>query len=135
MVILAKPSLDVGLVTNDPVGQTRFYGDTLGLPNAGSVDIPGVGTITRFAVGDSVLRLLVPIQAAAPESRAGSFAATQGIRYLALRITGLAGMVNRIAEAGYRIAMPLRELRPGVAVALVEDSDGNTVELMEEALS
>jgi predicted enzyme related to lactoylglutathione lyase len=129
---LTQSCLDVGIVTNDLEGQIRFYGETLGLSARGSVDIPGMGTITRFSVGESMLRLLVPLQPAAATASEGGFAATQGIRYIALKIAGLAEVVGRIEAAGFRITVPIRELRPGVRVALVEDGDGNTVELMEE---
>lgn len=131
MVNLTHPALDVGIVTHDLAGQTRFYADVLGLPVTGSVDIPNVGAITRLAVGESTLRLMVPVNPAQPAPQAGGFAGTQGIRYLVLKVSGLAETVDRIAEAGFAIAVPLHELRPGVRVALVEDSDGNTVELME----
>lgn len=129
---IANPSLDVGLVTNDIEGQTRFYGETLGLEILGRVEIPGVGTITRFNVGNSVLRVLVPVEPATPTKRDGGFAGTVGIRYVALKVTDLAELVRRVADAGHVISVPVRNLRPGVDVALVEDADGNVVELMEE---
>ena len=55
-----------------------------------------------------------------------------GIRYVALKVTDLADLVRRVANAGHVITVPVRNLRPGVDVALVEDADGNVVELMEE---
>ncbi|WP_397584818.1 VOC family protein [Sphingorhabdus sp.] len=130
--IVASPSLDVGLVTNDIEGQTRFYSGTLGLEIVGRVEIPGVGTITRFKAGNSVLRVLVPLKPAAAASRDDGFAGTVGIRYVALKVTDLADLVRRVANAGHVITVPVRNLRPGVDVALVEDADGNVVELMEE---
>ncbi|ABQ68209.1 VOC family protein [Rhizorhabdus wittichii] len=130
---LAKPSLDAGLVSNDLDGLIRFYNGVLGLPLAGSVDIPNVGQVTRFQVGDSVLRVLVPLDPAQPPPAGPRFSSTAGIRYLALRIGNLAETVEQVAQAGFTIAVPLHTLRPGVRVALVEDADGNTIELMEES--
>jgi catechol 2,3-dioxygenase-like lactoylglutathione lyase family enzyme len=32
--------------------------------------------------------------------------------------------------AGYKIAVPTTELRPGITIAIIEDPDGNWVELL-----
>ncbi len=40
---------------------------------------------------------------------------------------------DAVATAGFKVAVPPRDLRPGVRVAQVEDADGNAVELMEES--
>ena len=132
---LAAPQLDIGLVSADIAGPTRFYHDVLGFPLAGSVDIPGVGQVTRFQVGNSILRVLVPIAAPARPPAGRGFSGTIGIRYLALKIANLTETVDRVAAAGFAVAVPIRTLRPGVQVALVEDADGNTVELMEDNAS
>ncbi|OCC25735.1 bleomycin resistance protein [Croceicoccus estronivorus] len=131
----ADLGLEVGLVSNDIEGQTRFYSETLGLPVEGNVEIPQVGRITRFRAGGSVLRVLVPLTPAAGASREGGFAGTEGIRYIALKVSNLAELVQRVTDAGFNVVIPIRTLRPGVDVALVEDSDGNTIELMEEHAS
>lgn len=132
---LAAPQLDIGLVSADIAGPTRFYHEVLGFPLAGSIDIPSVGQVTRFQVGNSILRILVPIAAPARSLAEGGFSGTIGIRYLALKIANLAETVDRVAAAGFAVAVPIRTLRPGVQVALVEDADGNTVELMEDNAS
>jgi len=135
MVMRADLGLEVGLVSNDIEGQIRFYRDTLGLPVEGSIEIPDVGRITRFRAGGSVLRVLVPLAPAARASREGGFAGTEGIRYIALKVSNLPELIQRVMDAGFKIVIPIRTLRPGVDVALVEDSDGNTIELMEEHAS
>jgi glyoxylase I family protein len=135
VAILTNPHLDIGLVSADIAGPTRFYHEVLGFPLAGSIDIPGVGQVARFQVGNSILRVLVPVAAPARSEAKGGFSGTVGIRYLALKIGNLAETVDRVAAAGFVIAVPIRTLRPGVLVALVEDADGNTVELMEDAAS
>jgi glyoxylase I family protein len=129
---LTNPQLDIGLVSADIAGPTRFYHDVLGFPLAGSVGIPNVGQVTRFQVGNSILRVLVPIAAPVRSRGEGGFSGTVGIGYLALKIGNLAEIVDRVAAAGFAVTVPIRTLRPGVQVALVEDADGNTVELMEE---
>ena len=131
--ILANQHLDAGLVSTDIEGPKQFYGDVMGFPSAGSVDIPNVGKVTRFQVGNSVLRVLVPLKKPAKAQREDGFSSTVGIRYIALKVSNLSEIVVRIKEAGFAVPVPIRVLRPGVQVALVEDADGNTVELMEES--
>ncbi|MFA5964588.1 MAG: VOC family protein [Sphingomonas sp.] len=133
MIELASPQFDAGLVSNRAEAMIAFYTEVLGFPLGGSVEIPHVGTVTRVQVGNSVLRILAPLSPAAPQAEAPSFTATSGIRYVALKVRGLAGAVEKVAAAGCRISVPIRTLRPGVEVALVEDPDGNTIELMEES--
>lgn len=132
---LATPALDVGLITANLATQSRFYGDMLGLKPAGSVEIPNVGTITRFMAGHSTLRLMVPVADPATPSHAGGFTGTIGIGYIALRVTNLAEVIAQITAADFKIVVPIRVLRPGVEVALVEDADGNTIELMQDDAS
>ena len=129
---LANAHVDVGLVSADVGGAIRFYQDVLGFPVAGSVQIPNVGLVTRFRVGDATLRVLVPDEVPAPPLVESGLTKRVGIRYLALKISNLVETVDRVAEAGFRVVVPVQTLRPGVQVALIEDADGNTVELMEE---
>ncbi len=37
------------------------------------------------------------------------------------------------ADAGYKIAVPEREIRPGVSIAVIEDLDRNWVELLSQS--
>ena len=57
---LAKPQLDVGLVTNDEAAALKFFRDLLGFEDAGEVVLPGVGLIRRLSCGNSVFRIVVP---------------------------------------------------------------------------
>lgn len=129
---LAQQHVEIGLVSNGIDTPIRFYRDLMGFQLAGSIDIPGMGRVTRFQAGDSVIRVLVPAEPAAEPASQGGFQGIVGIRYLALRIANLSELVDRIAAAGFAVPVPVRSLRPGVRVALVEDGDGNTIELMEE---
>lgn len=130
---LQKASLDAGIVTRDIEAASRFYGEVLGLPLAGELAIPGVGTIRRYAVGDSTLRLYRPEQLPAQAEGRADFAALTGIRYLTLYLANIEEVLAAVDAAGFRITVPLRELRPGVRVAQVLDADGNAVELMHQA--
>lgn len=54
---LAKPTIDIGIVTTDRKASAAFYGDVLGLPRLGELRMDGF-TISRFQVGDCVLKIL-----------------------------------------------------------------------------
>lgn len=128
---LQKAVLDAGIVTTDLESAARFYGEVLGLPLAGEITIPGSGLIRRYAVGESTLRVFVPEVAPARKGSRDGFASQTGIRYLTLAIANLEETVAAVAAAGFKVAVPVRLLRPGVRVAQVEDADGNAVELMQ----
>lgn len=129
---LACEQIDVGIVSAAIDGPMRFYNELLGFPLADSVQIPNVGQVTRIQIGNSILRVLVPDKTPAPAARGDVFSDRIGIGYIALKISNLSETVHRVAGAGYTVSVPIRTLRPGVRVALVEDADGNTVELMEQ---
>lgn len=131
-VQLVKRWLDAGIVTKDPDTAHRFYAEVLGLPLQEEREIPGHGTVRRYAVGDSVLRVFVPSTEPATEGSRDGFASQTGIRYLTLYVSNLEQVVADVGAAGFKVAVAVRELRPGVRVAQVEDADGNAVELMEE---
>ncbi len=131
-VTLAKPLLDAGIVTKDLEATHRFYGLALGLSVAGEIDIPHYGLVRRYSVGDSTLRVFLPNTEPASKGSSDGFASQTGIRYLTLYVSNLEEATEAVATAGFKVAVPVRELRPGVRVSQVEDADGNAVELMEE---
>lgn len=131
-VELQKPVLDAGIVTTDAETAHRFYGETLGLPLEGELDVPGFGRVRRYTVGDSVLRVFVPVEKPASRGSCDGFASQTGIRYLTLYIHNLEQVVADVESAGFKVVVPPRDLRPGVRVAQVEDAEGNAVELMQE---
>jgi len=130
-VQLQKAALDAGIVTRDMASAARFYGEVLGLPQAGEIEMPGVGLVRRYAVGESTLRIFLPETPPAHEGDGEGFASQTGIRYLTLAVSNLDEAVAAIAAAGYKVTVPVKTLRPGVHAAQVEDADGNAVELMQ----
>ena len=131
-VQLEKQYLDAGIVTVDPELAHRFYGEALGLPLEGETEIPQYGLVRRYQVGQSTLRVFVPLAQPAREGSRDGFASQTGIRYLTLYVSNLDNATAAVAAAGFNVAVPVRDLRPGVRVSQVEDADGNTVELIEE---
>jgi len=127
---LTRSAIDVGLVTRDGERLLAFYRDTLGLPLVGEVTIPGTGRIRRLQAGESILRIFEPETPPAVVAPGAGFASTSGYRYCTLSVANLDEVVADCRAAGHRISVEIRPLRPGVRVAMVEDPDGNTLELM-----
>ena len=130
---LAKQFLDAGIVTKDAEMAHRFYGEALGLPLEGEIDIPQYGLVRRYSVGDSTLRVFVPLAEPSAEGSRDGFASQTGIRYLTLYVSNLDAAVAAVEAAGFKVPVPVRDLRSGVRVAQIEDAEGNAVELMEES--
>ena len=130
---LQKTTLDVGIVTTDPDEAHRFYGEVLGLPYEGELKLPGIGHIRRYQIGENILRIFVPVTKPASRGSTKGFSSQTGLRYLTLKVQNLEEVVAEVAAAGYKIAIPIMDLRPGVKVSQIEDKEGNTLELMQES--
>lgn len=128
-VKLSKAALDVGLISTNGANMVAFYRDVLGLAQDPDVTIPGYGTIHKFNCGDSVLRIMVPVTS--PEKVAGgAFMSRDGLRYITLNIDNLEEVVKACKAFGCAIPVDIRDLRPGVRCAQVQDPDGNHVEFI-----
>lgn len=128
---MAKPALDVGLVTGDAERAIRFYEAVAGMERQPPITLPNIGTIYRLACGHSILRVMVPTTPPEPDL-AASFSARAGIRYLTLEVVDLDAAVAAVRATGGRVTLPPFELRPGRWVSQVADPDGNMVELGED---
>jgi lactoylglutathione lyase len=128
---LAKQSLDVGLVTDDEARAVAFYHDLLGFRHEMDIPFPGVGVVKRFLCGDSVFRILViEGEAKYRNSREGLISQT-GLRYMTLTVSNLDELFAAIKAAGFPAISAPHLLRPGTRIAVVEDGQGVTIELME----
>jgi catechol 2,3-dioxygenase-like lactoylglutathione lyase family enzyme len=127
---LSVPALDLGVVTADAERLLAFYRDTLGLVPDGDVPFPGLGVLHRLRCGQSTVKVLALERTPEASAPRGGFSAATGFRYCTLHVANLDAVVAACRERGYAIPVDLRRLRPGVRVAMVEDPDGNTVELM-----
>ena len=129
-VKLTRSSLDLGIVTDNGDAMLSFYRDTLGLEPVAEIPFPGTGTIHKHACGDGFVKVLVLDAPAATQGSKDGFTAATGIRYFGLDIANLEETVEACRAAGHKVAVEIRDLRPGVKVAMIEDPDGNTLELM-----
>jgi catechol 2,3-dioxygenase-like lactoylglutathione lyase family enzyme len=127
---LSKPALDVGIVARDFERMIAFYGDVLGLTAQEPVVFPKFGTVHRFAVGESILRLFQPETVPpAPSGPNDSIYSAAGLRYITLVMSNLTEVVDACRDFGVNIARPVSEVRPGVFATTIQDPDGNWIEM------
>ena len=125
---LAKPALDVGIVTRDAEPLLAFYEELGGMSRLEPLTLPGIGVIHKLACGESILRVMVPETAPEPDG-AASFSARAGLRYLTLEVRDIDAAVAAVRAKGGSVTLEPFELRPGRRVAQVADPDGNMIEL------
>ena len=125
---MAKPAIDVGIVTADADPLLAYYRGVFGFESMPGLEIPGVGRIHKLACGESVLRVMVP--ETAPEAdTAASWSGRAGLRYLTLEVEDNAAAVEATRESGGHVVLEPFELRPGRFVCQVTDPDGNMIEV------
>jgi len=128
---VVKDSIDLGIVTTNGPAMLAFYRDVLGLPHAGDMPMPGGGTMHRLSCGTSVIKLVVPGRAPGAKAAPGGLAGATGYRYWTITVSNLDETVGAAKAAGHKIPVPRTAVRPGVEIAMIEDPDGNWVELLE----
>jgi len=128
---ITKDSIDLGIVTLNPDEMLSFYEGVLGLEREGVIAMPGGGTMYRLKVGSSVIKIVdiepKPTEKAAP----GGIRAATGYRYWTITVGNLAEAVEKCRAHGCRIPVPEKVVREGITIAMVEDPDGNWVELLQ----
>jgi predicted enzyme related to lactoylglutathione lyase len=93
----------------------------------------GPGTLHRLQLpGDAVLKVMVPNDAPAATGASGPFFAVAGIRYLTLWVDDLDGVVERAIARNARVQHGPTELASGVRIAVLQDPDGNAIEVVEK---
>ena len=128
-----KAAIDLGIVTTNGPAMLAFYRDVLGLRHDDDVNMDGAGiaTMHRLWFGDSLIKLVVPAEAPGGGSSPGGIAGGTGYRYWTMTIDDLESVLTAVRSAGCPVVWEPREVRPGVTVAMVEDPDGNWVELIQ----
>jgi catechol 2,3-dioxygenase-like lactoylglutathione lyase family enzyme len=125
---LSKPAIDVGIVTTSAEPLLDFYEQVAGMQRLEALELPGIGTIHKLACGESILRIMVPVE---PPERddSTSFSSRTGLRYLTFEIEDIDAAVEAVRACGGSVALEPFELRPGRRIAQVADPDGNMIEL------
>ena len=129
-VKLTKDSIDLGIVVSDGEKALAFYRDTLGFEHVGDMPMGGGSTMRRLMCGTSLIKVISgsnPPAKAAPGGIQGGF----GYRYWTISVSNINEVVAACEAGGYKVAVGVREFRPGVTIAIVEDPDGNWVEFLQ----
>jgi glyoxylase I family protein len=129
-VKLTKDSIDLGIVVSDGEKALAFYRDTLGFEHVGDMPMGGGSTMHRLMCGTSLIKVISgsnPPAKAAPGGTQGGF----GYRYWTISVSNINEVVAACEAGGYKVAVGVREFRPGVTIAIVEDPDGNWVEFLQ----
>jgi predicted enzyme related to lactoylglutathione lyase len=128
-----KDSVDLGIVTTNGKAMLAFYRDVLGLPHQGDLPLPFGGTMHRMLCGTTVIKIVVPDKDPVNKPAPGGLAGGTGYRYYTISVSNLDEVVDTARRAGAVIAMPRTKVRPGIEIAMIEDPDGNWVELLEQS--
>jgi catechol 2,3-dioxygenase-like lactoylglutathione lyase family enzyme len=127
------PLVQIGIVPRDLASSIAFYRDVLGLPYTGTLAVMEGRVLHLFtAPGGEVKLLELPEPAAHADlapAPAAPFHAATGMRWLTLDVDDLDVVAARCDGATWQL--PVTEFRPGLRVAIVEDPDGNAIELVE----
>lgn len=129
---LARPVLNVGIVTTNFEPMAAFYTGLFGFERLPELVFPGSGTVHRFVAGDSILRLMVPEEAPPHDGASGDFLSATGYRYMTIAVTDVDAVCAEAGEHGGSLALGPLEIRPGVKIAQLRDPDGNWMEIVQE---
>jgi glyoxylase I family protein len=127
---LTKDSIDLGIVTTDAEAMVAFYRDVLGFEDQGETPMPG-GLMHRLACGTSIIKIVALRSAPPAAAPPGGIQGATGYRYWTISVSNLTEVVAACEAAGRPVVVPVTELRPGITIAIVEDPDGNWVELLQ----
>lgn len=129
---ITKAGFDLGIVTNNGDAMLEFYRDSVGLTFEATMKLEAVGIarMDRLRCNDSVLKL-VTMMGDVAAGVGGGLQGSTGMRYFTIAVDDIAAAVADCENAGTPVVWPVRELRPGVKIAMVEDPDGNWVEFIQ----
>jgi len=130
---VTKPAIDIGIITRQPDAMMEFYHELLGLPLEATIPMPGGGTMRRLKVGDSVVKIIDTDPEPPADGVPGGIRAATGYRYWTIHVSNLEDAVAAIENAGHNVLLGPRVIREGVSISMIEDPDGNWVELLEQS--
>ena len=132
-VKVGKDAIDLGIVTTNGEAMLAFYRDVLGFEHEGDIAMENVGikVMHRLWFGKSLIKLVVPVKDPGVPAAPGGIQGGTGYRYWTMTIHNLDEVLSAVQAAGRKIVRPRTEVRPGVAIGMVEDPDGNWVEFIQ----
>ena len=135
VVLAAKDSCDLGIVVSDSAAALKFYVETLGFEHTADIPFPlREGSVMhRVQAGSVTIKLTKHATNPSAQNPPGGASTAVGIRYFTFSVQNLEAIVERCSAAGYKVAIPIVEVRPGVRITMIEDPDGNWVEFLHLA--
>lgn len=130
-VQLTKDSIDIGIVIKDSDASLKFYRDTLGFNHVGDMPQANGGVMHRLLCGTTLVKLVRPGAPLANNAAPGGIQGAYGYRYWTISVSNLEEITKTCEDAGYKVTVQPREIRPGVSISMVEDPDGNWVEFLK----
>lgn len=128
---ITKDSIDIGLVTDNIEAMTAFYQDSLGLPLEAVLEMPNGMQMTRLLAGTTVVKLVVLPKTPEAANPPGGLGGGRGIRYFTITVDNLDAATAECEAAGHPIRVAPAVVREGIKISMIEDPDGNWVELLE----
>ena len=130
---IVKDAVDLGIVCRDGPAMFAYYRDVLGLEHVADTPMPKpfAGTMHRMMCGTSLIKLVVPQTPPAEHPAPGGLAGGTGYRYWTITVGNLDEVVAAAEAGGHDVAVPRRNVREGVDIAMLVDPDGNWIELLE----
>ncbi len=126
-----KAAIDIGIVAKDIDAMLAFYRDVIGLEFEAAISMPGGGVMNRFKVGDSVIKIIELDPAAPADAVPGGIRAATGYRYWTITVGNLEACVQKATDSGSEVVVPVKQVRPGITIAIIADPDGNWLELLQ----
>ena len=93
--------------------------------------MPGGMQMTRLICGTTIIKLVTLPKTPQAQNPPGGIAGGTGMRYFTITVDNLEAAVAACVAAGCENPVPIRESRPGVTIAMIEDPDGNWGELLQ----
>ena len=84
----------------------------------------------RLMCGTSMIKLVNFAKGTKAENPGGGIVGANGYRYWTISVSNLDEIAAKCEAGGYKVAVPVTTIRPGTAIAMVEDPDGNWVEFL-----
>jgi predicted enzyme related to lactoylglutathione lyase len=128
---ISNDSIDAGIVARDLETMLTFYRDLLGLQTQDILELTGGGIMHRLRAGNSLIKLLKLSELPSEQAKTGPIGAASGLRYLTIEVSNLEQATSEIQAAGNEVQTACKTLRPGVVISIVQDPEGNLIELVE----
>lgn len=89
--------------------------------------------MTRLKCGTTTVKIVVNGKEPRAANPPGGLGGATGLRYFTISVNNLHEAASECEAAGYKLAIKPMEIREGVTIAMIEDPDGNWVELLQMA--